>query len=636
MMFLVDFIIEIGKYLVATFLPSGSTSDPKFGAVIASDWTKLKPALDYWKKRFDDLEGGGVFTWSSYPDWLMFMVHASSTDYASWVTQRNAVRAKLQFDDIYPADTGPIIKDLDALVAVSEIAKFIGDSSTPPVASLSQSLLITQVGAVFSATSAPAVGSDAAQLLGIGLRAARELQDAGQRFEFARQHAQSLSPSVAFPELLALHRAEGAFCMPPATASLMHAPLILTSKDPPRTDRAFLSLPGYRFGRPSFIPTIEPLPVSTELRHLLVVLANALTLGGLDNLVAWPITFDDSQNELALLIDEAVKRDVGGIGAYVSLWKSGLATPDHKLLLEIVQGIAMARLEADPMLTGDTLIANVRTDIEGLRRYGVSGSATFFNILDDDKRTNTSKYLELTSRWYASRSRPETLLARRDRSGFMTVPRLSPYMTYLRFHSGDVIFAGLILRAAHSLAAISVQWTSAMHTASFASAISSIAGADFASALSRSDFGAITDAEKASISSALTLWRDNRTGARYIQREGVVVGESVWRHVGLLGAITAPWKPPMPSTTDPSTIRMRALADAILKAMTVIRDRRLLEPISLAIQFLPLSRLFGIADFNLKNWAPILRKTENFERLRLFMDQVRVRASLNEKGIRVP
>ena len=81
---------------------------------------------------------------------------------------------------------------------------------------------------------------------------------------------------------------------------------------------------------------------------------------------------------------------------------------------------------------------------------------------------------------------------------------------------------------------------------------------------------------------------------------------------------------------------MSALADAMLAAMTIIRDRGLLKPISLALEFMPVARLFGIASFNEKNWAANLRKTENFERLRRFIDAARVSASLDERGNRLP
>jgi hypothetical protein len=111
-------------------------------------------------------------------------------------------------------------------------------------------------------------------------------------------------------------------------------------------------------------------------------------------------------------------------------------------------------------------------------------------------------------------------------------------------------------------------------------------------------------------------------------------GESVWRHVGLLATIVAPWKPPSPDPAD--TQKVRGLADAVLAAMTVIHDRELLEPISLALEYMPVKPMFQIATFNEKNWAANLRKSENFERLRLFADEARQRVGLNDRGDRTP
>ena len=251
-------------------------------------------------------------------------------------------------------------------------------------------------------------------------------------------------------------------------------------------------------------------------------------------------------------------------------------------------------------------------------------------LFDDDARSNTRAVLRLASRWFASRTRLKTLLAHHDRMGFDMMPRLSPYMSYLHFHSGDVIFGGLMLRAAKELSALRVQWTAAMNRASFANAVHAQPDADFGAALDASDFTSMTASDAGAITNALTLWRNNATGARYVQGEG----ESVWRRIGLLSQIVAPWKPP-PPPSDTGTSRIAALADGSA-ATTVIRDRGLLKPISLALEYMPVARLFSIASFNEKNWAANLRKTENFERLRRFIDAARVRASLDERGNRLP
>jgi hypothetical protein len=492
------------------------------------------------------------------------------------------------------------------------------------------------------AATAAVPGTDDMRDLGRGVRAAREMVDAGQRFQFARANTAALQPlmNVTFPEILALHRAEGAFCMPPANLSLLHAPLILTvptlgpgtpSGPPaPRTESAFLSLrtaAGDRIGfsRPGYVPTFVSTATGRD-RDLVVIVANALTLGGLDNIVSWELTYDNANNELASLVDKAITDDVAGIRTEISAW-------DPANQKQVARGIAMAHLEADESLTGDALITKVVTDLKALSIYAAAVTATTFAFLDDDARTCTKKNLELTARWYLSRTRPDTLLARRDRTAqFRSMLRLSRYMSYLRFHSGDVIFVGLLLRAAADLAALKTQWTAAMGSASFSTAIGSIPDSDFAAALAASGFTALTTAEKNAIASALTLWKDETIGAKYDKRRG----ESVWRYVGLHASITAPWKPAPPSPAAADTARMKALADAVLSAMTVIRDRDLMKPISLALEYMPLDRLFGIASFNQKNWAANLRKAENFERLRLFIDKACTRAALDDSGNRVP
>ena len=639
---LIEFIISIGQRLLSSApLPGGAWTSPEFGVDIASDWATLQTAQDYWRKRLADLQGGGTFVFTPQPDWLEFTVQASSVNYAPWVAQRNVIRNENEYNAIVtdPTMKGRILPDLEALIAASEIATFVGQWDSLGT-DFTQALLLADIAAGFNATAAPAAGSDDARLIGRGLRAARELHDAGQRFRFACAHVALLSTPISFTEALALHRAEGAFCMPPPLNSLKLAPLILTELTVPpppdakklaaRTESAFLNLYGRSFSRPGYLPSVGGAVPNNETRDLLGLLANALTLGGLDNIVSWPVTFDNANDELALLVNKAVSADVSGLGTLVSTWANHL-TEDNQRVLYVAQGIAMAHLEADSSLTGDALIANVVTDLNVMRTFSsLSTPALGFSILDDDNRRNTQKFLELTTRWYASRTRPETLLARRDRDAFLAMDRLTPYMSYLRFHSGDVIFVGLVLRAAQELPALQTQWKAAIGRASFATAIGSIAGADFGASLDTSFFSVMTAAEKSAIASALSLWSNNSTGARYVQGKG----ESVWRHVGLLAAITAPWKPNAPSATDTDTKRMTALADAMLNAMTAIRDNALMEPICLALEYMPLSRLFGIASFNEKNWAANLRKAENFERLRLFIDAARSLASMDDKGKR--
>ena len=579
---------------------------------------------------------------SPAPDWLRFAEQASSVNLAPWVTLRNTVRTANDYNTTVrsAAMRGRVIADLDSLVAEAEIARFIGHKSTPPVDDLTQSLLEAAVYAFFYAIAAPAAGSDEMTTIARGIRASRELHDAGQRFLFARDNASAFD-GLTFAEALALHRAEGAFCMPPPDASKLHAPLILTeptlptppdpSEFPARTQSTFANVFGLPFERPGFVPTIGGIPTNNNVRDLLVASTNAICMG-LDNIVSWPVTFDNASDELSLLLAKARQDDVGGLGTLLAQWETGLTGVDARHLSYVALAILMSHLEADDTLTGDQAIANVISDLAALRSCTPVVDAGSIGLFDDDARSNARAVLRLATRWYASRTRPETLLAHRDRMGFVAMPRLSPYMSYLRFHSGDVIFGGLVLRAARELAALRTQWTAARNRASFADAIVALGDADFGAALDASDFVSMTASDTGAIANSLALWRNNTTGARYVRGQG----ESVWRHVGLLSQIVAPWKPPPPPPSDTGAARMSALADAMLATMTIIRDRGLLKPISLALEYMPVARLFGIASFNEKNWAANLRKTENFERLRRFIDAARVRASLDERGSRLP
>ena len=235
-MTLFQFLLMVGRQIASGLPLVGNTfTNPEFAVDIASDPAKLHGAQQYWRARFGDLQGGGTPVFAPAPDWLRFAEQASLVNLADWVALRNTMRATNDYNTTVRSPTmrGRIIADLDSLVAEAEIARFVGRTSTPPVDDFSQSLLEATVYAFFHATAPPAAGSDEMTTIARGIRASRELHDAGQRFLFARESAGAF-PGLSFAEALALHRAEGAFCMPPPDASKLHAPLVLTQPTLPK------------------------------------------------------------------------------------------------------------------------------------------------------------------------------------------------------------------------------------------------------------------------------------------------------------------------------------------------------------------------------------------------------------------
>ena len=213
MMTLIQFLIALGQRMIGLVPgPGGASLDPAFAETIASDWTKLQPAQAYWNARFAELNGGNP-SLSPWPDWFELTNQAGNVNPATLMAQRDVIRTRSQYDGIVTtaANRGRIIRDLDSLIAGSEIAAFIGNSSTPPVPGQSQPNLHTNLFRALTTSTAAVAGSDDMRLIGRGLRAARELLDAGQRFQLARTNAAQFNTlfgiNVKFPELLALARA---------------------------------------------------------------------------------------------------------------------------------------------------------------------------------------------------------------------------------------------------------------------------------------------------------------------------------------------------------------------------------------------------------------------------------------------
>ena len=190
MMTLIQFIIALGQRLIGlTPGPGGSSLDPAFGETIATDWTKLQPAQVYWNSRFAAVNGGNP---SLSPHARLACADQRSVEREprSLMAQRDVIRTRSQYDAIVTTDDnkGRIILDLDSLVAGSEIAAFIGTSSTPPDAGQTQVTMHSNLFRALYTTTAAAASSDDMRNVGRGLRAARELLD-GQRFQFARTNA---------------------------------------------------------------------------------------------------------------------------------------------------------------------------------------------------------------------------------------------------------------------------------------------------------------------------------------------------------------------------------------------------------------------------------------------------------------
>jgi hypothetical protein len=506
----------------------------------------------------------------------------------------------------------------DAKVMIDEVGCLLSDADLERAAAAPdgpQRSLTTLLKAFRAAAVHSPRGLRTREVAG-GIVAARELCDLVTRIAITLGNA--AATGLPLDELLALYLQEGAFCIPPSWTSFQAGPLIQTGRGCRRaavtvSDRVRVSRHGFNLAYDGAAAIQRGW--GERAHRLNSSVWNLLTLGGLDVLVLPPAAHRKVRelDELALFVDHAFKHDRLLRARY---GKHGAEFLAQELPRSLFVGLAANELAASLLApSARKLLTDVMDRFDALlaahptRRTRIAGEDRFF-LIGDDATASARLCLTEQCRWLLACSRPRSLLSWANRAHpAAQLPPLSPFMTYLRYHCGEVIFISHLLWTAARLAEIRAQWTGRAK--------------DWGNALERAcshlptDFRIDLDAEILD----------------FMPVDAKVHG---WQHIGLLTSLRSqPGKPdwlfgvPIPDLARHAAPAAKVVASAhrvIIRLLDLVEKHRLLLPLSVALEFTPL-RVFAGMGMTEKR-IETLAKTHSFERLRLVYAAAAERAGL--------
>jgi hypothetical protein len=603
---------------VAITLPPGASVDRDLARRIAEDPNRLPAAAAHWRKRFEELDER-VFDTGEFT--------ASELQFAAALPDDELETLAPETKGLIPAtESGEVVKRSGCLMSLAEIARHVDPALDPADVGDALGALPTATVPLEDPGLPSLVNTD--QVV-VAIMLARELFDVMRRFKFCTEHAEryALSP----PELLSLYRREGAYAIAPPASSYRYAPVVRTADAGCRTHSvAFFDDTTTRGG--FIISHAEASRLRSantpESRSFGLMFRNAVTIGGLDTIVAPRLPAED---ELILFLDSATKahpipapldalrKNVRERLSRFPVVAASLAERQRSFRSQVEAfdaaclGLMMMRLEelspADPAPDATTLLARLEADNKALLAAHPakreSGGRIF--ITGDDSGTDTKLCLDMQASWYTSRSQMHTLLARRDRGSAPALPRLSPFLTYLRFHIGDPSFVGVLIRALRNLDRMKKEakkqpWQNA------------------------DEF--LAEAERVAWAPA-----DEKKAKDWLARWAAVGSEFAWRHLGLVERIAdAGLRPPWLKTPGAASRRMTETAAVAAALTNLIAERDLLPMLDALLRKSPttvIAEKFGLLGFASVSARRIaLAKVHNFEQLRLVYEAAYEQAGL--------
>lgn len=569
-------------------LPTDATLDQAFADEVARNAVARDAAHAFWDAGFAAL-GEDPFGTADTPA-LRLGRELADEDLATTVPGRGHL--------VSAEDRVSMVRDAGCLVSLDEIARAItiiadGDSLMADVLAFDEAA---------RGVAGPMIDFDA---VARGVRGCRELYDAGRRLRFAVANATSFGITAA--EALALHRQEGALAITPPEDSLLWAPLIDTDSLTCRTARVTLDDPLTERPGFSLVVPLQAAPIVADndaSKRFEVMRRNLLVTGGLDAIVspALGIAGGDADELVQFFATGAfaVPRPADIESIDVSLTRQ-VSDGQGRMAIQMLFGLLMLRLEAGPTPTAGALLGGLRAQLDALmaahrvEQRTVDGRKDLF-LLGDLDGTDIELVLQIQTSWYASRTRLHTLAARVDRTAARrAAPRLSPFLSYLRFHTNDAIFVGILLRTILRLTVIRNRWTTHPEW-----------GTALPDALAASSFDA---AEAATIGA--------NVAAHWAPNVGTL---TTWRNIGLLDEIRAAggapaWLPAVPHPRGPILTRTAEIAAELVDA---IIDQDLMDVLHAALSLTPIQQLqeVGVLAGGPRR-RMTLAKAHSFERLRI-------------------
>jgi hypothetical protein len=590
---------------MAARIPPGAFLDRAEAGRIAADPARLSTAHAYWDARLAAL-GENVLTTGTFTSAAMALAAAAPDSPLSGLVPETA-----HVFDFAVRRPGRGVGDKPVsrsgcLVSLKEITRFVGLGTAPDA--LADALDAVTAAATASGPSPPA------ETVAKGLIGCREVFDAVRRYDLCGANAAVTNQTL--PVLMALYRQEGGLCVSPPASSYPHSPLINTAPETCRPDDVpfeFVtteSRVGFNFTYEQ--PGVDGTTLDGTSQAFGLTWRNMLTLGGIDSIFRPRLSAGDEVRHVLARASTAAP-PIPALESLRTAIRAKLNPFQRQLFGEMLAGLLMCELDslsADSLPEPIALLDTLRAAASGLVTAHVAtrrGNEIMLTATDDAAEARA--VLALQARWFDSRSRLTTLLARTDRAGAVAFNPLPPFMAYLRFNVGDAIFAGILLRA-----------IGALEAARTAATVSPWPHADqFLNALSASF---ITHPD---VLRARKLVRDH-----WKPKVGT---ETAWRHIGLVDELRQVGVPPVWLTTAPAPMPVllktadvaRELVDILVRTDAIPVIDRLLytAPISKTIAL-------GVMDalpVGAKQRLPLV-KAHSFDRLRIVYEKAAQDAGL--------
>ncbi len=637
-----ELIIELGYRLMAgigTLWDGGPTMNPNEALKIVDNPSRLQAARSYWT--------GVLSAWisdlsrleSAPPPGIAFALAASNNSLLATIDSRIALHQSEILDDVF-------LHDYRCMVALDEIAAFVAQLS---------SFSGTELLSIMRQTLLGQTGSLSRELQALGVQAARQVHELLLRFDYTSRMSVLVSPLVAsgnrsipFTEMMALYRLEGNFCCTPPERSFPNGPLTLTMEGTCREPNVFrttdTTLTNDALSRPGWIMIRQAdvaMDHKDESYRLTLTEENLNWLGGLDAITSWPLPLGDELRALA------ETHAASNISPVVDLTRRNRLSTSYKPSFDrLVETLWMSSIETQADLPAvsaslEAAYTQINQLLQMHKPRGIPDSATArkLALLGDDYGNSTFITLTVAARWYQSRTNPATLLAWRDRSRAVQMPRFGPYTAYLRYHLGDVLFMGILIRLLKDMRSLSTQWESdstkeskkewknAVPASSWLPSLLNTAGWTQAHA----------DSLTTTIQSALDFWKQPAVyyNPPHIADTRFPTGELIWRTVGIqnrwknAGGVPS-W---FPSNASPPAKAVEA-ANTARTVIQLISDNGLFPAIESALEYSLQTRLFALPSLseriNLKKHFSV---AENSRRLQLYLEATRALAGLDENGL---
>jgi hypothetical protein len=241
-------------------------------------------------------------------------------------------------------------------------------------------------------------------------------------------------------------------------------------------------------------------------------------------------------------------------------------------VLALMAGLAMAELELAASPPGaEDLLGRAFDELSAILDAHPCETPDLADVflIGNDQSADVRACLLVQARWYASRTRLETLLPHADRRS-TSAPRFSPFVAYLRFHTGDALFLGILIRCLLRL-----------------------------ERLRREDRSG--DAFKTAFDRVRERWRaDRKLRAEWLRQKAALLRyervwrteartATAWRHVGLIARLVAAAPPPQWLPAAPDSSPLAEFGRIAVQVAETIVSHGLSDSVDFALEGTPIS-----------------------------------------------